>query len=50
MLDYSGGKRNVLDVKTGDELEMLSCQFNEMAERIEEFIKRRIQDERINKS
>lgn len=49
MLDYSGGKRNVLDVKTGDELEMLSCQFNEMAERIEEFIKRRIQDERINK-
>lgn len=49
MLDYSGGKRNVLNIKTGDELEMLSCQFNEMSERIEESIKRRIQDERINK-
>ena len=35
--------------KNRDELEMLSCQFNKMAERIEEFIKRRIQDERINK-
>lgn len=49
MLDFSGGKRKILEIKTGDELEMLSCQFNEMAERIEEFIKRRIQDERINK-
>lgn len=49
MLDFSGGKRRILEIKTGDELEMLSCQFNEMAERIEEFIKRRIQDERINK-
>lgn len=49
MLDFSGGKRKILEIKTGDELEMLSCQFNKMAERIEEFIKRRIQDERINK-
>ena len=42
-------ERKILEIKTGDELEMLSCQFNKMAERIEEFIKRRIQDERINK-
>lgn len=49
MVDFSSGRRRVLELKTGDELEMLGCQFNEMAERIEAFIKRRIEDERINK-
>lgn len=49
MLDFSKGKKTRLDIRTGDEFQVLSRQFNNMADSIEESITRRIHDEKVNK-
>lgn len=49
MLDFSKGKKTRLDIRTGDEFQVLSRQFNNMADSIEESVKRKIHDEKVNK-
>ncbi|PNV61276.1 hypothetical protein C0033_14920 [Clostridium sp. chh4-2] len=49
MQEFAAGGKPELSIRTGDELELLSCHFNDMVKSIDEHVKQKIQDERIKK-
>ena len=49
MQEFAAGRKPELSIRTGDELELLSCHFNDMVASIEEYVRQKVQDERIKK-